>query len=57
MRNLNRERRSNMERRSRRTRRSGPKTSWRVMCNHQHNLLHLLMYLLLQTPVAIHYQM
>jgi hypothetical protein len=63
MRNLNNNRpwRNNRERRSgrrrRRTRRSGLKTSWRVMCNHQYNLLHLLMHLLLQTPVAIHYQM
>jgi hypothetical protein len=33
-------------------RRSGLKTSWRVMCRHQHNLLHLLIHLLLHTPVV-----
>jgi hypothetical protein len=37
-------------------RRSGLKTSWRVMCKHQHNLLHLLIHLLLHTPMVIHYQ-
>jgi hypothetical protein len=46
-----------MRRRRSRRRRSGLKTSWRVMCKHQHNLLHFLINLLLHTPVIIQYQM